>query len=333
MKLGFSLSPGGLLFPYHLGVLSSLEHRGYITDQTPLAGSSAGAIAVASHAARVDPMEALNGCIRISEQCMASGGSGGARGRLMNLLEKELDDMLPHDAHTIVNNRDGLIGFAWKEIFPLPTKNVLATKFNNREDFIEAVVNSSMFPFFTSNLPFVVRRSSTISKQKKDKEEDKNIEFANMETLDNKDYDTDSTSPTEEVARPKKLILPVLTLPRLVVDGFFTVPRQRFGCPIFPPHSGVDREVTVSVFPHDTIGLTASEPHNQISPILEEGEDSATLLQMLFQAAVNPSTAREHERIFERGYRDAIRWADEEDRRRAEVNDFFMSNLQVSPFV
>jgi len=40
--IGFSLSPGGLLLPYHMGVLSTLSDKGYITDKTPLAGSSAG---------------------------------------------------------------------------------------------------------------------------------------------------------------------------------------------------------------------------------------------------------------------------------------------------
>lgn len=41
---GFSFSPGGLLFPYHLGVITSLEHHGRLTDQVHLAGASAGAI-------------------------------------------------------------------------------------------------------------------------------------------------------------------------------------------------------------------------------------------------------------------------------------------------
>jgi len=39
---GFSFSPGGLLFPYHLGVITSLEYHGKLDDTVHLAGASAG---------------------------------------------------------------------------------------------------------------------------------------------------------------------------------------------------------------------------------------------------------------------------------------------------
>jgi hypothetical protein len=40
--IGFSLSPGGLLLPYHLGVLDALQYHSFLDDTTPIAGSSAG---------------------------------------------------------------------------------------------------------------------------------------------------------------------------------------------------------------------------------------------------------------------------------------------------
>lgn len=58
-ELGFSFSPGGLLLPYHLGVMSALVESGHVTSRTPLAGSSAGAIAVAAFAAGVPIEETL----------------------------------------------------------------------------------------------------------------------------------------------------------------------------------------------------------------------------------------------------------------------------------
>jgi hypothetical protein len=85
---------------------------------------------MASHGAGVDLMEALNGCIHILEQCLNSD-NGRAWGKLMKLLEKELDEMLPLDAHRIMNSHDGMIGLAWKDLFPLPTKKVLAAKFKS----------------------------------------------------------------------------------------------------------------------------------------------------------------------------------------------------------
>lgn len=41
-RLGLSFTPGGLLFPYHLGVAKCLELQGFLATDTPLAGSSAG---------------------------------------------------------------------------------------------------------------------------------------------------------------------------------------------------------------------------------------------------------------------------------------------------
>lgn len=41
-KLGVSFTPGGLLFPFHLGVAKSLAKEGFLATDSPLAGASAG---------------------------------------------------------------------------------------------------------------------------------------------------------------------------------------------------------------------------------------------------------------------------------------------------
>ena len=41
--LGFSFTPGGLLFPYYVGAAYELQRLGLLTPNTPLGGSSAGA--------------------------------------------------------------------------------------------------------------------------------------------------------------------------------------------------------------------------------------------------------------------------------------------------
>eukprot|EP00560_Eucampia_antarctica_P001672 CAMPEP_0197835450 /NCGR_PEP_ID=MMETSP1437-20131217/25789_1 /TAXON_ID=49252 ORGANISM="Eucampia antarctica, Strain CCMP1452" /NCGR_SAMPLE_ID=MMETSP1437 /ASSEMBLY_ACC=CAM_ASM_001096 /LENGTH=199 /DNA_ID=CAMNT_0043440899 /DNA_START=30 /DNA_END=626 /DNA_ORIENTATION=+ len=178
---GYSLSPGGLLFPYHIGVLTALESLGALNEASPIAGSSAGAIAVCSHAAGTKPEMALDATVRMAQKCDTMGG---ARGNLLPLLEEELMQILPQDSHTVINEREGIVGLAYYEIFPRP-KPVLATSFDSKQDVVDAVCNSSAFPFFSSNWPcrFVKPRSSA--------------------------------------------------LPRLAMDGYFTVPRNRFGCPDF----------------------------------------------------------------------------------------------------
>ena len=84
IPLGFSLSPGGLLLPYHLGVLDALQYNKFIDETTPIAGSSAGAIATASHGCGIDSRKVLEATIDISDRTKEMGG---ARGRLLPLLK------------------------------------------------------------------------------------------------------------------------------------------------------------------------------------------------------------------------------------------------------
>ena len=155
MIIGYSLSPGGLLLPYHLGILEALSVNQYVTPSTPLAGSSAGSIAVCSHSVGISNPATLEATIRVSDHCLEQGG---ARGRLLPLLRHELDEMLPEDAHEIINNRPGLVGLAHRELWPR-NRPVLATQFETRECLMDAVMDSSTFPFFSTNWPVrIVRR-------------------------------------------------------------------------------------------------------------------------------------------------------------------------------
>lgn len=156
MKIGFSLSPGGLLLPYHLGALASLSYHGYITDSTPLAGSSAGAIAVASHATGVPSLTALEASTRVSDKLLRSPlmiPSGG----LLPALRQELHHLLPNDAHQILNDRPGLVALAHREVFPR-NRAVLQTQFPSRNSLLDAICDSSMFPYFLTNQPVRLTR-------------------------------------------------------------------------------------------------------------------------------------------------------------------------------
>lgn len=285
MKLGFSLSPGGLLLPYHVGVLTSLSNRGYITPSTPLAGSSAGAIAVAAHGVGIPPETMIEGTIRINQKCDEFGKVSG--GKLLSFLHEELEMTLPPNAHEILNQREGIVGLAYKEIFP-QDKNILQTNFDSKDDFIEAICNSSMFPFFSTPWPCVIRGSK--------KKQNQNLQSSSKNTRDNS---------TPENSNKINFALP--SLPRLIVDGYFTVPRDRFGCPIFPDESSVERTITISVFPHDTIGLTASNQRDRISPKISS-VDSAGQLSMLFQRATQVSNDQACWEMYEEGVADAQRW-------------------------
>lgn len=158
MKIGFSLSPGGLLLPYHLGALASLSDQGYLHEsKTPLAGSSAGAIAVASQASGVPSLTALEASIRVSNKLLENPFFV-ATGGLLPSLRKELDQLLDPEAHLILNKREGAVALAHRELFPR-NRSVLQTKFTTRNCLLDAICDSSMFPYFLTNQPVrMVRR-------------------------------------------------------------------------------------------------------------------------------------------------------------------------------
>lgn len=251
MKVGISLSPGGLLLPYHLGVMDSLEYNGFVTPETPIAGSSAGAIATAAHACGIDSKKALESTIEISDRCKEMGG---ARGRLAPLLLEKLREMVGEEQFYNLQERPGDVLIAYREVFPL-NRPILQNTFEDIDDLIRAVSHSSTFPFFTTNWPVALDTSGK--------------------------------------------------LPRLVVDGFFTVPRSSFGCPDFRMAGiDLDRVVTVSPFPKESIGLDASTRENCISPE-EKGGDQ---LSQLFRLATQPTSRGELTAVYHNGWADAERW-------------------------
>ncbi len=263
MRIGFSFSPGGLLLPYHVGVMGALEYHQMLTPETPIAGSSAGAIACASHASRVPSTQVLEATIDISDRCEQMGG---ARGRLLPLLKEKLDELLTEDRFDDAQSRPGVTGIAYREVFPR-ARNILQTQFGSRSELVRSVCHSSMFPFFTTNLPFLL----------------------------------DTTH----------------GFPRLLVDGYFTVPRERFGCPDFSvANIDVDRTVTVTCFPKDKIGLDDSLLEDCISP-RAEGDGQ---IERLFRIATQATSRKELTSVYEEGWQDAEQWVAEEKKRLSQKN-------------
>lgn len=152
MKVGFSLSPGGLLLPYHLGALDALAYKGRISDETPIAGASAGAIGAASFACGLDLRKVLEATIDISDECHRRGG---ARGRLLPLLRRKLDEFIGPKEFEQLEDRKGDLAIAYRELFPR-NRPIHQTKFEDRGDLMDAVCHSSMFPYFSANAPATV---------------------------------------------------------------------------------------------------------------------------------------------------------------------------------
>lgn len=257
--IGFSLSPGGLLLPYHVGVLGALEYQGFLTPESPIAGSSAGSIATVAHAAGIRPEQVLDASIRLSEKCESVGG---ARGNLLPLLREEMGILIDEERFEQLQNRKGLTGVCYRELFPRNVP-VLQTEFQDYDDMVKAVCHSCTFPFFSTNFP---------------------VAF---------DFDAGGW------------------WPRVVVDGFFAVPRERFGCPDFEQMVGLelDRTITISAIPHHMVGLNASEAHDQISPSMDADFNE------FIRLATKVSSPKELTHLYELGWKDGEEWCSQERKR------------------
>jgi hypothetical protein len=336
MKLGFSLSPGGLLMPYHMGALQCLEYEGVLErHQSIVAGSS---IAAMAYGCGISPYQALEGTIAISDRCATLGR---AQGKLLPLLEEQMELLVGDKefeylllggeggegrrrARFMTMNSGGgggsfenvdddeddvittNIGIAYTQIFP-QRKGYLQRSFIDRQDLFRAVRFSCMFPFFTTPWPCLV------------------------------DFDQRRG------------------FPRLMMDGYFSVPRDQFGCPflcegaalendggtgidqtddngiqVLPLQSSsssslsssfnrdlkADRTIAISCFPQDVIGMTAFSPDNCISPTLSSSsseeqsvtETTTATLSNLFRIATQPTSRKELTDIFELGYQNAETW-------------------------
>ncbi|CAM9671045.1 unnamed protein product [Ectocarpus sp. 12 AP-2014] len=159
-QIGFSFTPGGLLFPYHLGVAKCLEMEGFLSNDTPLAGSSAGALAavVVGCGLSIDTAAEMSG--RVFDDC----SDGGAAFRLRSIVQKGLDGALPEDAHEILNNREGAVTVGITQLgFPSLKKSVFVSNFESRADLIEVLLGSCHVPFWFSGQPYMqVRGQPTV---------------------------------------------------------------------------------------------------------------------------------------------------------------------------
>lgn len=142
---GFSFSAAGLLFPYHLGVAQYLLDRGYITERTPLAGSSAGAIICAVIASGNTMQDALQVTKVLAENCRSKGTAF----RLGAVLKDVLDKFLPDDLHTRCNGRIrvAITQLSWRP------RSLLVDQFDSKEDVINAVITSSFIPGYLAPRP------------------------------------------------------------------------------------------------------------------------------------------------------------------------------------
>lgn len=148
---GFSFSAAGLLFPYHLGVGKCLIEHGYITERTPLSGSSAGALVSAVIASGVSMEDAMLATKELASDCRKNGTAF----RLGMVLRRSLESCLPEDAHI---RSSGRIRVAITQVFRSP-KSLLVEHFLSKEDLIDALLTSCFIPGYLAPRPVTLYRN------------------------------------------------------------------------------------------------------------------------------------------------------------------------------
>ncbi|KAI8468886.1 MAG: acyl transferase/acyl hydrolase/lysophospholipase [Monoraphidium minutum] len=150
--LGFGFSAGGLMFPYYVGVVSSLQEMGVLGRPHQLAGASAGSLIAAAFNAGLDMSVVEESMILFGEDCLANGTqhrrARAARhrwgGLLGPLLRDFLHSYLPPDAH---ERCSGSTHVAVTRALPF-WRPQMVSHFKSRDDLIEALLTSCHIPWY-----------------------------------------------------------------------------------------------------------------------------------------------------------------------------------------
>ncbi|KAF5841827.1 hypothetical protein DUNSADRAFT_10890 [Dunaliella salina] len=139
-SLAFAFSGGGFFFPYSLGCVIQLADLGLLTDRTPLAGASCGAIIVACVNAGLD----LHGLVPQLLEFAADCRTFGTAGRLRSVIEKFMRRALPPDAHLRCS---GTCFLSLTKVFPY-LKTCVVSDYTSKEDLVQAIATSCHIPAY-----------------------------------------------------------------------------------------------------------------------------------------------------------------------------------------
>mmetsp|Transcript_50676 Transcript_50676/g.163683 ORF Transcript_50676/g.163683 Transcript_50676/m.163683 type:complete len:297 (+) Transcript_50676:141-1031(+) len=255
--LGFTFTPGGLLFPYYVGIAYSLKEEGLVSPTTPVGGSSAGSIVAAALACGVEEETVLSGLAALVED-VRSGT------RLNPALRKQLDVLMPEDAARLAMEHNLAVGYL--RVTPWP-KACIVTEWESKADLIDTVCASCNWPFFFSRWPLVWCRG------------------------------------------------------QLALDGFFSVPRSRFGCPPLTGAGGLPPERTVAVCCLPRVSLAAFAARDTIQPERRAEYRLEVPEAQWFSWALEPATDAELAGMVRKGREHARAWLEADSRPQAERRD------------
>ena len=155
-RLAYSFSGCGLLASYHLGVWDALTHRGshaFNPTTKPLIGASGGALVAGVMTSGVVLSDASDALRRIVADILSVGTGGILRVDLLSLVRRELERLLPEDAHERCN---GKVTVCVSDVSKLPWRRprpVLIDGWSTRSSLVESLLTSSYIPYITARGP------------------------------------------------------------------------------------------------------------------------------------------------------------------------------------
>lgn len=243
-RLGISFAPGGLLFPYYAGVAFQMRDAGLLTAETPLGGSSAGAIVAAAMACDVSEESVVAGLRSLV--CDLRGGGVSLR----DAVRRQLYELLPDDA---VERATGRLTVCYQRVLPWP-RSYLVSEWASKDDLVDTICASCNWPFFFSRWPLVWVRGG------------------------------------------------------LATDGFFALPRSRFGCPELGAQSTLKVLCLPAVRTEYSDGELLQPGRGGVPPIPPDIAQGTW-----FGWALRAAEDDELERIFELGRQHAAAWIESYD--------------------
>eukprot|EP00892_Ulva_mutabilis_P006036 jgi/Ulvmu1/3804/UM018_0014.1 len=150
-RLALGFSAGGLMFPYYIGIISSLSDLGIIQQsKTPIAGASAGSLIAACFHAGLPPGSLMEATLELAAALRKSGTYANLGPTLKPILHRHL----PEDAHEACNDSTFV---AITNISVRPSAS-LVSRFHSKEDLIDALLTSCHIPiYFNGNLTTTFR--------------------------------------------------------------------------------------------------------------------------------------------------------------------------------
>ncbi|ESO07817.1 hypothetical protein HELRODRAFT_76015 [Helobdella robusta] len=148
-KLNLSFAGCGFLGIYHVGVASCFKKYAPHVYKDKIAGASAGALVACALIADLPLGECTTFVLNLVLECRKRFlGPFHPNFHLVEALRKTLNEFLPADAHKLTTNKL----FISLSRFP-DLKNEMVSKFNTKDDLIDALICSSYIPFYSGFTP------------------------------------------------------------------------------------------------------------------------------------------------------------------------------------